>query len=139
MKLNLKRYVMSAIVVFVFVFLYEWLFHGMLMGGMYAETAELWRSQADMQSKFHWMLIGQALFALTVSYIFTRGYEGRGLMEGVRFGILITLFTAGPQLVMYAVAPHPGEMVIYWMLGALLELVLIGMILSTLYKPAENA
>ncbi len=45
--MNKQRYVISALVTFVFVFLYEFLVHGFLLGDLYKQTAQLWRSEKE--------------------------------------------------------------------------------------------
>lgn len=137
--MNCKRFMLAAVVVFVFVFLYEWVFHGMLMADMYAQTANLWRSEADMEAKFMYLVAGQLLFAVMITWVFIRGYENRGIGEGLRFGIIMTLLLNAPMLVMYAVAPYPEMMVFGWVAGSLVECLVIGVLLALLYKPKTMA
>ncbi|MFQ5995503.1 MAG: hypothetical protein ACE5K1_10455, partial [Acidiferrobacterales bacterium] len=62
--MNIKRFTIGAAVVFIYVFFYEWLFHGVLLEDMYAETANLWRSPEEREGNFRWLLLGQFIFAV---------------------------------------------------------------------------
>jgi hypothetical protein len=42
-------------------FAWGWLLNGVLLKDVYAEAPSLWRSQSEMMSLFHWIIIGQAL------------------------------------------------------------------------------
>jgi hypothetical protein len=136
-SMNPKRFLLAWIGVFVVIFGFEWLFHGMYMKEMYLQTASLWRTEAEMHALFHWMLIGQFLFAGIFSYIFTKGYENKGIGEGVRYGFLIGLLMGAPQLIMYAVAPYPMEMIVKWIVGGIVEFCLAGVAAAALYRPAR--
>ena len=133
-NMNTKRLVISSIAVFIFIFIFEWLFHGMILADAYQATAQLWRTEADMQSHFYWMLLGQLLFAVMFCFIFTKGYQQKGLAEGARYGFYMALFISTTTLVMYAVTPYPGTLVTAWIIGGIVELVLAGMILAAIYR-----
>lgn len=134
--MNTARYLLASIAVFIFIFVFEWIFHGMFLEGIYMATANLWRTEEAMQELFYIMIVGQLLLALMFCFIFTRGYENRGIGEGVRYGLYVGLLFAGPTLVMYAVAPYPINMVLYWIIGAIIEFILAGVITAALYKRA---
>ena len=66
----------------VFIFLFEWVFHGVLLKETYAQTSSLWRPEAEMQGLFAWMLVGQATIALMFVILFARGFGGRVCRPG---------------------------------------------------------
>ena len=51
---------------------------------------------------------------------------------------LLGLLLSGPSLVFYAVMQFPGDLVVKWFAGGLLELVLAGMVLATAYDQIKN-
>ena len=60
----------------------------MFLGETYASLASVWRPEAEMMSKMWIMYLTSAVFTVLFCYIFTRGYEGKGAIEGVRYGLL---------------------------------------------------
>ena len=133
--MNIKRYIISSIVVAAFVFVYDWIFHGMCMKDIYMATAYLWRPKEVMMQYMPWMTLGQVSFAFIFSYIFLKGYENKGIMEGVRYGLLIGLLFVPATLIDYAVLPYPPKLIIYWDIGTFIELSLAGVILAKVYRP----
>lgn len=134
--MNMKRFVIACGAVFIFIFVYEWLFHGVLLRELYAQMPTLWRAQAEMRGYFHWLVIGQLWLAVLFCLIFVKGYENKGLAEGVRYGLLIGLLFIGPDMIFYAVQPLPAKLIVDWSIGGLLEMIIGGAIVAAIYRPA---
>lgn len=134
-----RRYVLACIATWIFVFFYEWLLHGVILEPLYLESSDLWRTQTAMTEKCHWMMLGQGIFVFLFGFIFTKGYEGRGIWEGARYGWWIGLLLAAPNLVMYAVQPLPPLLIVGWSIGGLIEWSLAGMVLAAIYRPVRLA
>ena len=84
-------------------------------------------------------MIGEGLIAFMFCYIFVKGYENKGVMEGARYGLRIGIgFTIGPSLTNYAVHPIPRELVLAWAVGMPLEMILAGVIIAAIYKPRQD-
>jgi len=130
--MNKKRYVISSFVLFVFVFLYEFLVHGFLLSDIYMQTAQLWRSEEDYKMIF--TLISQLGFSAVLAYIFTLNYEGRGIGEGIRFGLCIGMLLGAIEIGKYGYMPIPMVLMLSWVLAALLIGLGSGVILSLVYK-----
>lgn len=133
--MNSQRLMYATLSVFVFIFFYEWFFHGTILKGMYEETAFLWRTESDMRAHFFWLVLGQFLIAVMFCYIFLKGYENKGLLEGMRYGLLMGVFLSIPSFVMHAVQPFPLEMAFAWIIGGIIEFILAGMLLAWVYRP----
>ncbi len=84
-----------------------------------------------------WMMtVGGALTLFLFCYIFTKGYEGKGLMEGVRYGALMGLFLSIPSSVdAFVVYPLTVEIVTTWFVSGVLLFIIYGTILAAIYKP----
>lgn len=130
--MNTKRYVMASLAGFAFIFIYEWLFHGMLLEPLYTATVNLWRSKEEC--KWIAMLAGQMIFPLMFTYIFTKGYENKGIPEGIRYGVLIGLLFLPSNLIFYAVMPLPSVLAAAWILGGIIEMAVLGAIVAGIYK-----
>jgi len=130
--MNTKRFLIASIAVFGFVFVFEFLVHGLGLKSMYENTAHMWRSEADFKMIF--MLLSQLGFSVMTAFIFTRNYEDKGMGEGVRFGLAIGLLLAVLEVGKYGYMPIPFALVLAWMAAALLKGVGSGVILSWTYK-----
>src|SRR5213594_694960 len=80
----MKRFIIAFIAAYVFMFLWGWLLNGVLLKDVYAETPNLWRSQSEMMSLFHWIIIGQALVIFAFVMIYASGFAGGGVAAGIR-------------------------------------------------------
>jgi hypothetical protein len=132
--MNTKRFFLSVIVVFGFVFLYEGFVHGHLLMEAYQATAGLWRPMGDHMDFMKFMMLGQLAQAFMITYIFTRHYEARGVKEGLRFGLYIGLLLASIDLAAYSYLPVEFSLVASWMGASLLKGVGAGAVLALVYK-----
>jgi hypothetical protein len=105
----MKRFIIAFIAVYIFLFLWGWLLNGVLLKDVYAETPNLWRSQSEMMSLFHWIIIGQALLVFAFVAIYASGFTGGGVMAGIRLGVLLEIAAIGMRLAIYAVQPFPWK------------------------------
>lgn len=132
--MNTKKIALTSLAVFVFIFIFEFIFHGCVLKSTYDATAHLWRPKAEMGSYMPFMTLGQIGFATLFTIIFTHGYKGTGIMEGVRFGLLIGIFTSFETLIWYSVVPYPVTLVVAWILGGLLLCVGSGVVAAKVYS-----
>jgi hypothetical protein len=130
--MNKKRYVISLFVVFVFVFLYEFLVHWFLLKDIYTQTAQLWRPEEEMNMFF--MFMSQLGFSAVIAYIFTLHYEDKGIGEGIRFGLCIGLLLGSIDIATYAYMPIPMVLTLSWVLASLLKGLGSGVVVSLVYK-----
>ena len=130
--MNKQRYLISVLVVFVFVALYDFLVHGFVLKGIYDQTKELWRPEKEY--KMLVMSLSELCFSAVIAYIFTLHYEGKGVGEGVRFGLYIGLLLGAIEIGKYSYMPIPMVLMLSWVLAALLTGLGSGVILSLVYK-----
>ena len=137
-NMNWKKFFIAFIAAWVFVFVYEWVFHGMILHSSYAEIATVMRAPADI--KFPLLMLGQAVFVFFFALIFVRGFgSGGGTAGGFRYGVLVGLFLCGLNLIDYAVQPLTTTILIAWCIGAIIEFAIAGAIVGVIYKPAGPA
>jgi len=138
--MNTKRVFAAGVVVFVYTFLYEFVMHTFVLRGMYAGHEHILRQQD--QSSFVYvllMLLGFLLVSFGFAYIFAKGYENKGLCEGIRFGLLIAVvFAVSNALVEFSVFPIPDSWLISWIIGYLVQWIVAGLIVAAVYKPAGS-
>jgi len=132
----MKRFLLAFIAAYVFIFLWGWLLNGVVLKDVYAETPNLWRSQSEMMSLFHWIIIGQALVVFAFVMIYASGFAGGGVAAGVKLGLLLEIAAIGMRLGFYAVQPIPGKLILYGSISGLVEMIIVGALVGAIYKPA---
>jgi len=134
----IKRFILAFLAAYIFLFVWGWLFNGVLLKDVYAETPNLWRSQSEMASLLHWIIIGQALVVFSFVMIYASGFAGGGIAAGIRLGLLLEIAAIGMRLGFYAVQPIPGKLILYGSIGGLIEMVIVGAMVGAIYKPAAT-
>src|SRR5437763_11516957 len=71
----MRRFIIAFIAAYIFLFVWGWVLNGILLKDVYAETPNLWRSQTEMASLFHWIIIGQALVVFSFVMIYASGFR----------------------------------------------------------------
>lgn len=138
MKTNWNKLLIAFVAVFVVGQALNFLVHQVWLGATYASLAQVWRPEAELQSKMWIMFVTGAVWSFFFSYIFTRGYEGKGLAEGARYGAIIGLFFAIPQAYdSYVIYPIPYSLALKWFASGLAVSVVLGLVVAAVYKPAR--
>lgn len=143
-------FLLPAIAVFITIFVFEWVFHGILMKSSYEATAALWRPEAAMQSMFWVCITRQAVMALAIAalYVCSKGLcadmtcKTSRTKKGLKFGFLVGLLLGISQFGAYAYLPIPLNLALSWLGGEIVLGLLIGLVLSLgccLMKKKENA
>src|SRR6266513_4392470 len=132
----MKRFILAFVAAYVFIFAWGWLLNGVFLKDVYAQTPNLWRSQSEMMSLFHWIIIGQALVVFAFVMIYASGFAGGGVIAGICLGILLEIAAIGMRIGIYAVQPCPGNLVVYGCISGLIEMIIVGAIVGAIYKPA---
>jgi hypothetical protein len=108
--MNVKRFIGASILVFIVSEVINFLVHSVIFKKPYASLAPLWRP--DMMSKMWILHVGFFILSFIFTYIFIKGYENKGVMEGFRYGIIIGLFANIPYAFFeYAMYPLPSRSV----------------------------
>ena len=133
----MRRFIIAFIAAYSFLSVWGWLLNGVLLKDVYAETPNLWRSQTEMASLFHWIIIGQALVVFSFVMIYASGFAGGGVIAGIRLGLLLEIAAIGMRLGFYAVQPIPGKLIVYGSFGGIIEMVIVGAMVGAIYKPTS--
>ncbi|MCK4965847.1 hypothetical protein KAS50_02385 [bacterium] len=136
--MNVKRWLLASLGVYVAIQVLDLIIHVLILQGCYEATADVWRS--DMKSKMYIMYITSAIFSLLFVYIFTKGYEGKGIMEGVRYGLWMGLLISIPNAYGYYVTIDiPYSLAFSWWTLGTVEIIICGIVAASLYRPAAAA
>ena len=134
--MNTKRYLGASIAVFICFQILEFIIHGPLLGKVYMSMEGVWRP--DMMSKMWIIYTTSFILSFLFVYIFTKGYEGKGIGEGFRYGLLIgLLMNVVGMFNQYAVYPIPFVLALQWFIYGMIEFSICGIVAAMIYKPKE--
>jgi len=111
------------------------LVNNVLLADLYAQHARVFRPQAEMNVAFGpaAALAGFFVFA----YAYAKGYEGgAGVVEGLRFGVVVGLLLAAFSVAWnYVVLPVSGALAAAWIVDVIVEMAIYGAVVGLVYKP----
>ena len=132
--MNVKRYLAASLTVFAATMILGYIVHGVILEPTYRSLHGIWRT--DMQSKIWIQWVVGLLISLLATYIFTKGYEAKGILEGVRFGLIIGLFASIPAAYgTYMIIPIPYLLALEWFLYGTGQWIIVGAVMAAVYKP----
>ena len=136
--MNWKRFLWAGLVILVVRKGLAYFIETVILRRDYESLSDLLRP--DVLSTVWLMFIVGLLVAFAFTYIFVKGREGKGILEGVRFGIVIWLFVTVPTgLGAWMMFPIPITMIGKWALMGLLLNLISGILVAAIYKPAGSA
>jgi hypothetical protein len=133
--MNMNRLILAIVAGFIVIFATDYLIHGLWLVPDYEATKSLWRPEAEMHSRFQWMILAQVICAVTFVIIWAKGVVGGSVGNGIAFGLLMGLFQQIWAIVDYVVIPMPGELAAKWFFSGLAQAVLLGIVTALVYKP----
>ncbi|MGB5245650.1 MAG: hypothetical protein WBM54_11565 [Woeseia sp.] len=132
-----KSFWIGYVAVFVVAQTMNFVIHEILLSSTYQSLASVFRPEQEMMSMMWIMFLSGAFALFLFCYIFTKGYENRGIGEGIRYGVLIGLFVSVPyaidQYVVYPLTPYVTTM---WILSGVLTFAVVGAVFSAIYRPS---
>lgn len=127
-----KKLWLGVVIVFVLLAVCDIIVNMLLLSSAYAATANLWRPTAEMKIWLFYVVYLVIAFFFTL--IFSKGYEGKGVVEGLRYGFYVGMMMAVPLAYgTYATMPIPHSMALQWLVSGLVEYLLCGMALALVY------
>ena len=138
--MNNKTFWIGFVVVYLVMQALGYVIHEVLMGDTYEKLASIFRPEAEMMDMMWMMMVSSAVTIYMFCYIFTRGYEGKGIMEGVRFGALVSFLMAGAWSVdVHVIYPVPANVASIWLISGFVSFMIAGAIFAAIYKPDAAA
>ena len=136
-----KKFFIAWVVIFIVWFAGSFVVHGVLLHDDYAKSASLFRTEADSQSYFPWMIFAHAMLSGALAWIYSRGVESSPwLPQGIRFGVAIALLTVVPTyIIYYVVQPMPGATVVKQIVFDGSLMVILGVVAAFMYRSPARA
>ena len=127
-----KKFWIGVVVVFVAMEILMFLIHGVILSSTYQATQSVWRP--DMQSLMWVYHILAIIGAFFFTFIFSKGYEGKGVAEGVRYGLYIGIWlSTGMAYGSYAMINIPYSLALQWFLYGLISYIIYGVLLAVVF------
>ena len=139
--MDYKRIALAAVVAWVVDSAYGVIVWMKLLGGEFAKYPALFRPEADMNAHMPLAFAGSLLAMFALAAIYAKGYEGgKGVVEGIRFGLLMALFTLGfVSIGLYASFNLGRRIAVMASAASFLEMIIVGAVIGLMYKPATAA
>jgi hypothetical protein len=134
-----KSFWTGFVVVWVLGQVISFLVHGMWLADTYLAMGDVFRPEVELNSMMWMMMVGSVLYMFLFCYIFTRGYEGKGIGEGVRYGLLMGLFLSIPSAVdQFVVYPLTANLAVIWFVTGVIAFMILGAVFAAIYKPSGS-
>jgi hypothetical protein len=131
-----KKFLIAWALLFVAWFVGSFIVHAVLLHADYMQLPGLFRTEADSQRYFPFMILAHVILAGAFVWIYARGVETRPwLGQGARFGVAVALLTVIPTyLIYFAVQPMPAAVVTKQITFDTLLLIVLGVLVAWLYR-----
>ncbi|HKB11494.1 MAG TPA: hypothetical protein VKD69_12615 [Vicinamibacterales bacterium] len=136
--MNYARIALAAAAATVFDSIFGYLVYGVLLANSFAQYPGVYRTAeagaAYLPGMFACLFIG----LLVAAFVYAKGYEGgRGVAEGLRFGVLLGVFVAAIFAgVNYATLNIGLSHSLVMAMAAFVEWTLLGGVIGLAYRPA---
>ena len=128
----MKKVLIGFVVTFILLEVLDILVHGVILMSAYQATQNVWRP--DMMQKMWILHIVKIVAAFLITFIFSKGYEGKGVMEGMRFGLYIgVLMSIGMAYGTYAMIAIPYSLALQWFIYGVIEYIIVGIGLTFVF------
>ncbi len=137
--MNFRRRLAAGVVLGIVFILLEFLVHHVLLKSLYEGTQAIWRPRADIKPLFPLIPVAEFVFGMLFGVVYAQGYEPRRepLGQGFRYGLIMGLMLAPMHLIWYVLLPVPADLGTAWFGASFLEMILLGLVASFVYKPAQ--
>ncbi len=142
--MNVKRFVLAFISVFIVFEILNYLIHGGILSSVYTESQVkyLFRPEEEMNNTMWIMWLTDLIWSFFFVFFFVKGYEKKGIAEGLRYGIYMgILFALVVPYRQYAFYPFPYSMILQWFIFGFIQILIVALLTAAIYKPkkAESA
>jgi hypothetical protein len=133
----MKKILIGFVITFVLLEVLDILIHGVILMNAYQATQNVWRP--DMMQKMWILHIVKLVVAFLITFIFSKGYEGKGIMEGLRYGLYIgVLMSIGMAYGTYAMVAIPYSLALQWFIYGVVEYTIVGVALALVFGKKET-
>jgi hypothetical protein len=140
--MNSKKFWIAFIAVFIVLEITNFLIHGVILRSTYMsdEYKMIFRPQDSMMANMWLMYLMDLVWTYFFMFFFVKGYENKGVMEGIRYGFYIGIFfSLVTSIQSFVVYPIGFELAFVWFITGLIQVLILGTIAAVIYKPMSPA
>ena len=135
--MDYKRLSLAAVVAWVVDSVYSFVVYMNLFGGEMSANPGVFRSASAVNANAPLMLVASLVAFFALAWIYAKGYEGRGIGEGLRFGVVMGVFITGfISIAMYGTLNIGSRLGGLMSVASFVELLVVGLVLGAVYRPA---
>ena len=137
--MNTKRFLMSFVAAYLVYHVFGNLTHDVWLDPVYEDLASVFRPQEQMKQMMWIFFVTSAVMTLMFCYIFTCGYQNRGIGEGIRYGLYMGLFfMVVYSYDTYVIYPLPYHLILKWFVSGMVMFIAMGAVVSLVYKSEQG-
>ena len=132
-----KKLWIGFIVIFIAMAVLNMIIHGFILSSTYQtdEVSKIMRPESEMNSMMWIYYVVYIIQAFFFAFIFSKGYEGKGIIEGVRYGLYMGLLMATPMAyASYAMYPMPYSLALQWFIYGMIQYIILGILIALVYE-----
>jgi hypothetical protein len=134
----MKKVLIGFVAVFITLEVLDMLIHGVILMNTYKAMENVWRP--DMMNKIWILHFVRIITAFFFALIFSKGYENKGIMEGVRYGFYVGMIVAsGFAFGSYASFSIHYPLALQWFIYSLAEYLIAGVVIALVFKQTKEA
>jgi len=142
--MDTKKLIGAIVAAFVILFIAGFLVHSVWLGTTYRQMRDAgfsFRPEEAMRHKLWGVWVSDALYSILFVWVYAKGKEEKPWVgQGIRYGILMTLFTVVPSALNdYVVYNLPHTLVLHWIVAGLITLILMGLAAAAILKKPSAA
>lgn len=130
-----KQFLISWVAVFLTTMIFGYVVFGVLMADFWADPANTGDVvvRPEGSELMEWVAIANLIFAYVFVRVWRHGYEGTGIGEGVRYGLMMGVFWGTFEMINYAFMPVPMNTMMIGFAGDVAMFVVAGIVLAKVY------
>lgn len=134
----MKKILIGFVAVFVTLEVLDMIIHGAILGNTYMAMQNVWRP--DMMNKLWILHFVKIVTAFFFALIFSKGYESKGIMEGVRYGFYVGMIvSSGFAFGSYASYSIHYQLALQWFFFSLVEYIIAGVVIALVFGQKKKA
>jgi hypothetical protein len=133
-----KKVIPAFITAYIVLNLMNFLVHSVILRETYMTLVEKGMMRPEGSGTMWIYFVTSLVIAFFFTLIFSKGYEGKGIGEGVRFGLYAGLIIATPFAYdTYASTPIPYALALQWFLYMTIEYIVLGVVVAAVFGKSK--
>lgn len=122
------------ITVYIVMNITDMIIHMGLLSSVYSSEPVVKIMRSASEGKTWIYFLTSAFTSFFFAFIFSKGYQGKGIIEGVRYGLYVGLLMVTPMAyASYAMYPVPYSLAMQWFLYGMIQYLILGVVVATVF------